>query len=429
MQAIKRIMTEAPFVVAGGGLAGLSAAIHLAAAGRRVILLEQSDKTGGRGLSREAGGWTFNLGAHAIYNAGPGKKMLTELGVRLEGKTPPVTGVQAFVDGRIHPLLGPWLSPAEKLRLPLLIARIMTLRAQDWKAVPAADWLDGLVGQKQSALRKLMGFLVRVSTYCAAQDRLSAEVAIGQLQLAIRANVTYLDGGWSSLVDQLTRLARRQGVEIVTDSGLKGLQYDGSWLVETAQRQIRAAGVILALPPQAIARLLAPWPELELHRQIAALEPVTAACLDIGLTSLPRPRHSSAFGMDEPAYFSVHSNSAKLAPEGAALIHSLWYLDQPIDPQTLRTTFEHRLDQFQPGWQKRLGPSFYYPHLTVTHALATPGKGLAGRPPIEVKGLPNLLLAGDWVGESGWLADAALVSGREAAGIMAKLPLMAGAAV
>lgn len=406
-----------PVVVAGAGLAGLSAALHAARAGQRVVLLEQSEQLGGRAITRSESGWHFNLGAHAIYNAGEGRRILTDLGVQLVGKAPPVTGVQVFIGGQLHPLLGSWLSLGEKLKWPLLLARVMTLDPKAHRGISVTAWLDRLVGSPSSPLRQLMGFLIRVSTYAAAHDKLSAEVGIQQLQLALKANVTYLDGGWQSLLDQLVQLARRQGVELRTGAGLRALKRQGgSWVLSLADgHELAAAGVILAVPPQAVQRLLAPWPELALHRQLAQLEPVLAGTLDVGLTRLPQPGNNGAFGIDEASYFSVHSAKARLAPAGGALIHAMAYLAQPEDPHQLRARLEARLDAFQPGWQKCLGPSHFYPHLTVTHALAKPGAGLAGRPAVEVAELPNLLLAGDWVGETGWLADAALASGREAA--------------
>jgi hypothetical protein len=54
--------------------------------------------------------------------------------------------------------------------------------------------------------------------------------------------------------------------------------------------------------------------------------PVRAACLDVGLARLPEPRRTFALGLDEPTYLSVHSKTAKLAPEGAAAIHVAKYL-------------------------------------------------------------------------------------------------------
>lgn len=53
-------------VVIGAGLAGLSAALHLLGAGRRVTVLEQDDRPGGRVSHREYDGYTADTGATVL---------------------------------------------------------------------------------------------------------------------------------------------------------------------------------------------------------------------------------------------------------------------------------------------------------------------------------------------------------------------------
>jgi hypothetical protein len=50
----------------------------------------------------------------------------------------------------------------------------------------------------------------------------------------------------------------------------------------------------------------------------------------------------------------------------------------------------------------------------VAAALVSASHGLAGRPAVDGTGVAGLLLAGDWVGGEGMLADASLASGRRA---------------
>ena len=65
--------------------------------------------------------------------------------------------------------------------------------------------------------------------------------------------------------------------------------------------------------------------------------------------------------------------------------------------------------------------------MTVVNALATADRGgLAGRPEPEVPGIPNLYVAGDWVGPEGWLSDAALASAKRAAQLILERPASAG---
>ena len=126
-----------------------------------------------------------------------------------------------------------------------------------------------------------------------------------------------------------------------------------------------ADAVLVAADP-ATAAALAPEPaagRLRAHAEQAV--PVRAATLDLGLRRLPRPGVLVALGVDVPLYFSVHSASARLAPEGGALVHAMKYLrdDAPVDVAGVGRELEGLMDLVQPGWReevvyRRFTPSF-----------------------------------------------------------------------
>jgi len=61
-------------IVIGGGLGGLSAGVHCATKGLKVLLLEQHYKVGGCATSFQRGAFTFEVSLHAMAGGGPGKK-------------------------------------------------------------------------------------------------------------------------------------------------------------------------------------------------------------------------------------------------------------------------------------------------------------------------------------------------------------------
>jgi len=138
---------------------------------------------------------------------------------------------------------------------------------------------------------------------------------------------------------------------------------------------------------------------------------------------LPQPNATFALGIDTPVYYSVHSTSAKLAPEGAALIQLGKYLPPGYaePPSVAERELEELLDLVQPGWREVLAHRRYLPELVVYNAipLAIRG-GFKGRPSPEVADVPGLFLVGDWVGPEGLLADATLASAKLAAGLAAR---------
>ena len=65
-------MTDYDAIVVGAGAAGLSAAALLATEGRRVLVVEQSNFLGGRGMATNDAGYELNLGAHLLEDPGSG---------------------------------------------------------------------------------------------------------------------------------------------------------------------------------------------------------------------------------------------------------------------------------------------------------------------------------------------------------------------
>ncbi|SFQ34714.1 phytoene desaturase [Amycolatopsis arida] len=112
-------------VVVGAGLAGLSAALHLLGAGRRVTVLERADHPGGRVGTRERDGWSVDTGASVLTMpdlldeafAAVGERLADRLRlVRLDpayrarfadGSTLPVRTDAAAMEAEIRELAGP----------------------------------------------------------------------------------------------------------------------------------------------------------------------------------------------------------------------------------------------------------------------------------------------------------------------------------
>src|SRR5215472_3425545 len=88
-------------VIAGAGLAGLTAAATAARAGARVLILDEKSP-GGRARTDEMDGFRFNRGPHAIYTGGGGRKVMNRLGVRPATHVPPLRGARVLAGGGLR---------------------------------------------------------------------------------------------------------------------------------------------------------------------------------------------------------------------------------------------------------------------------------------------------------------------------------------
>src|SRR5262245_17861973 len=327
---------ERQVVVVGGGLGGLAAGTYAASLGCGVTLLERSQFLGGRARTDNKDGFYTNLGPHALYRGGPGMKILRELGINPSGGRPRNTGQFAVKRGAKHTFPSGMFSmlttglfdlPA-KLEAARLLASLARVDGPGVMGLTCQEWVDREITHPD--VREFILSVFRLATYANAPDLLSAGVAIEQLKLAVKDNVLYIDEGWQTLVDGLAEKAVRAGVVIRTGAKCLAIDRDGSGSVRGVQLEngesLDAGKVIVAATPKAAMELIENGGSSCLKRWADEAIRMRAACLDVALATLPRHKPTFALGIDAPFYLSVHSASARLAPDGEAMIHLGKYL-------------------------------------------------------------------------------------------------------
>jgi phytoene dehydrogenase-like protein len=406
-------------VVIGGGLAGLTAAAFAGRSGAAVTLLERTEELGGRATTHEEKGFRFNVGPHALYDGGPAARAFGELGVSFTGRRPAPSGGLAYDRGSLHALPGGFISLlttdlvslSGKLELARVLGSFAKIDAASLRGRTLRDWLDGTF--RDRTVRALIEALMRLTAYANDPARSSAEASVRQLQAGLTKGVLYLDGGWATLVGGLRTAAAKAGVVARPGTRVTKVRASGAHVeVEAGAETIRARVAILAVPAPVAASLVEGDGAATIAQWASAATPVKAACLDLGLRRLPDPRRLFVLGIDRPYYFSVHSASARLAPEGGALVHVAKYLGPEAgDAKAVEAELEAFTDLVQPGWRSEVVHRRYLPSMLVTGALVEAGRA---RPGPEVPGTGSLLVAGDWVGGESMIADTAVSSGRQA---------------
>ncbi|MEZ5216663.1 MAG: hypothetical protein R2715_08760 [Ilumatobacteraceae bacterium] len=222
--------------------------------------------------------------------------------------------------------------------------------------------------------------------------------------------MTYVDGGWQHLVDQLRVGLDRAGVPVVRASATAVRPVPDGWAIDVGEGDpITARTVVLAVGSPAAESSLTG------SATPVAGPAVEAVCLDL-LLDRPAPTNS-AFGLDVALYCSPHSTVARLAPDGHGLVSVMRYLGAGEDPEDPGTEQDRlvRFAAFAGVEPASIRDRRYLHRMTVAHGMPVAASGgLLGRPEVRV-GPAGLFRAGDWVGETGMLADASAASATRAA--------------
>ncbi|SFS90925.1 phytoene desaturase family protein [Marininema halotolerans] len=407
--------------IIGAGLAGLTAAITSAQAGLKTLLLESGKRAGGRAGTVEKEGALFNLGPHALYKEGVGLKILHQLGIQPQGNMPQGNGKLVTNQG-LYPLpFSPssllthsffnWKDKKEIIRLFSRLSKIDTVPLNH---ISVKDWANSFFQRDRA--RQYFFMMCRLSSYSNSPDIASAGAALRQLQDA-NGGVIYLDGGWQSLVDQMTERALKVGVTIVKEEtvhSIAGFFPQMTITTKNHPQPIETRYVVSTINPKATCALMGEKAPASFMELAESLLPIRGASFDLSLKGLPLPKQTFGIHFDQPFYFSSHSHYAKLTKDPSHfVVHVYRYLTtgETLQAVELKKELEHFLDQLQPGWRDRVVTSRFMPQITVTQGLPT-ASTLSSDP--EVHDYPGLYMAGDWLTRDGQLADASISSAQRA---------------
>ena len=377
--------------------------------------MEAAPELGGRAQTRVLDGFCFNQGPHALYLAGALKAALDELGVSAPGGGPLLKDGLALWGEETYPLP---VGPGEADIAPSLSAADTRCLAETFGRIGAGDYggpgrpLRAFTAALPAAVGAVIEALVRNSTYSHAPEEIDAKAALDQLRLGYRG-VSYVDGGWRTLVAGLEGAAAAAGAVLRREQPIAALRRERErWLVEAAGVTERFEAVIIAASPEVSRQLVSN--SAEVTAAALAAQPVRAMTLDLGLQAVG-PGATYALGIDAPVYLSLHSQAAQLAPTGAGLLHLSRFLAPDEAPDAGHFGELERLaDRVRPGWRERVAQRQRLVGITVAHDYPRWRRG-GRRTPVVVADTPGLFLAGDWVGDDGLLSDASAASATMAA--------------
>lgn len=277
-------------VVVGGGIAGLAAAHRLLDAGRRVTVLEASDRVGGKLLPGRIAGVRVDLGAESMLARRPEAVALArEVGLEERLQPPATATASIWTRGALRPMPKGHVMGVPGTASALTgvlsdegLARIG--RDADLPRTEVGD--DVAVGEYVAARlgREVVDRLVEPllgGVYAGDAYRISMRSAVPQLYQAARTHESLteavreiqakaaanqqtgpvfmgIEGGVGQLPLAVAESVRARGGEIVTGAPVTELRRaePTGWRVVAGDRVLRAEAVVVAVPAPAAAALL-----------------------------------------------------------------------------------------------------------------------------------------------------------------------------
>lgn len=410
--------------IVGGGLAGLTAANFLAREGKKVVVLEKSNRLGGRAMTNDKNGVLMNLGPHALYLSGDAMTILTELGLSIPGgnasKSVHIDGildhsVQVIPTDFSSIMSSTLLTWKAKFVFGKLMLKVMKLNVDSIPEISLTEWADAEI--TDPTVRHIFYSICRLTTYTNAPTLQLAKPVLKQVQRSLKGGVLYVDGGWGTIMAKLRQQAIAGGVEIFTNKNVINIEHHGEYqsILCSDGTVFSITDCIVAVPPKDAVKMIKGAEQTSLHRWNEQAIPITASCIDLGLKKLPCPQRQFAIGLDQPLLFTNQSRAAKLSNDGTIVVSLAKYhypmeeLNVHADKRQLETV----MDLLHPGWRKEVVVQQFLPKLTVSYDF--PHMKRKENPGPSIPEMSGIYIAGDWAGHEEVLADASVASGKRAA--------------
>jgi squalene-associated FAD-dependent desaturase len=448
-------LTGRHVIVAGAGLAGLSAALECARMGARVTVLERRSRLGGLTWSFVHGDLTFDNGQH-VYLAccDQYQRFLREIGAAGDVVTPRPLDVPVVAPGPSGPLVGrlrrrdlpvplhlagslmryPHVSLSSRLKLGRALVGLARLDLDDpaLDRITFGDWLAAR-GQGADAVAAVWDLITIPTVNLPASDASLAAAAM-VMKTGLLSGPGAADIGWSRVPlgqlhgERASAALASAGVTVHRDVRVLAvsLSESGVWEVATSDGPLDAEAVVVALPHEEAASVVPASVAPERERWSAL---GSSAIVDVHLVFDRKvmPWELMAGHRSDIQWVFDRSDSSglrELRPGQQYLAVSLSAADHllPIRPEAiLASTMDSLQSLLPPVGAARLVDSLVTKERRATFA-ARPGTADI-RPPAATA-LPGLVLAGAWT-DTGWPAtmEGAVRSGYSAARALALSPV------
>jgi protoporphyrinogen oxidase len=364
--------------IVGGGILGMTLALRMAEAGRKVTLFEAAPEVGGLASAWQLEDIVWDKHYHVtLMSDGYLRNILRELGLDEDMKWVE-TKTGFYTDGKLYSMSNsleflkfPPLGLIDKFRLGGTIWYASKLK--NWKKlerIPVQDWLRKLSGKR--TFEQMWAPLLRAKLGD-QHDRVSASfiwAIIARMYAARRSGLKkemfgYLPGGYGPMLERFAEHLREKGVDIRTNAPVKNIAAkDGAIQIDFPEGESETFDkVALTIPCPLIPRLV---PDLN-ENEVSRLNSVTyqgIICASV-LLKKPLDKYYVTNITDEVPFTAVIEMTNLVDPAAFKGRH-LVYLPKYVSPDS--PAFDESDESLRASFVGTLLKM--YPHLSEDDVLA-----------------------------------------------------------
>lgn len=365
-------------LVIGAGLAGLACALEATTAGHHVVVLERSNRIGGRGTTQNLDGFAVGYGPHLLVEKGPLHTLVRKLSrVRLSVSPIKLHRLEVLGHGIVRPI--------DDTKSTMLNKQILKQNDPAHPLVNGCNFFSNWGGELNAR-----------RSHALAKERLLVS-----------------NEGWAGMVGRLAAALDEVGVFV--ECGPEVVRIERGMAHLRDGRNIETDVIVLACGLNGARKLLSSMDDESAQVLFSGMKRVTASIIEAGLDSKPLAgRHGV---VDAPNAFSIidyHAIHPRLGPEGSHL-SAVAVGGLPTDAGDTRyDSAEQRLESLKQflhrragGWEDHLIQYSEQKKITLHEAAG-------GRIALDAAAPSGVLFAGAWVEGEHILADAAIDAGRRA---------------
>lgn len=406
-------------VVVGGGLAGLSVASLALKEGKKVALLEKA-KLGGRAITAHLKGFSFNMGAHAIYarDCSYLSKIQKDLNLKIDWLDfSPDKAVydlgsdKSVIPGGIMSLYrNKMMNGKEKIGFAMFVAKTVMGLNKGEKEITIGEWFS--LNNVDGAVKEMLFTLASSNFFTKEPENIPSDVFFRYYKriFKTRKPVSYIKGGWASLIREFqTKIEELEG-EIQEKVRIQKINLEAGKVIslETKDNTYKAEKFVFCIPPGELTKLFLGTNFEQLFAEYSASQTTNVMFYDVGLSERVSSDFSYVYDIKNKMFItdiSAYDNDS--VPENGQLLQAVKYLsaEEGADVDSVdqnKKLIEEFYDKHFPGWREKLVVNKFSKKAVVQYIDWKKGQSPM---PIYREDLQNVYFAGDWCEGEGQLSE------------------------